>query len=83
MRAREPLPDPDPLVREEVRMALHEEITIESIIGSRFTGRAVETTTVGEHAAVIPEVGGRGFLSGFGQFVLDPEDEVGAGFLVR
>jgi proline racemase len=64
-------------------LALHEEIIIESIIGSRFTGRAVATAQVGAHAAVIPEVGGRGFLSGFGQFVFDPEDEVGAGFLVR
>jgi trans-L-3-hydroxyproline dehydratase len=64
-------------------LGLDEEITIESIIGSRFTGRAVATTTVGDYAAIVPEVGGRGFLSGFGQFVLDPEDEVGAGFLVR
>lgn len=64
-------------------LGLDEEITIESIIGSRFTGRAVELTTVGDYTAVIPEVGGRGFLSGFGQFVFDPEDEVGPGFLVR
>ena len=74
------------------RLAIHyargdvgigEPIVVESIIGSRFSGRAVATAQVGEHAAIIPEVGGRGFLSGFGQFVLDPEDEVGAGFLVR
>lgn len=64
-------------------LPLDREIAIESIIGSRFSGRAVATTRVGPYPAVIPEVGGRGFLTGFGQFVLDPEDEVGAGFLVR
>jgi proline racemase len=60
-----------------------QEIAIESIIGSRFTGRIVGETRIGSHPAVIPEVGGRGFLSGFCQFVLDPEDEAGRGFLVR
>jgi proline racemase len=65
------------------QLALGEEITIESIIGSRFTGRAVAVAHAGEYPAVVPEVGGRGFITGFGQFVHDPEDEVGAGFLVR
>jgi proline racemase len=60
-----------------------EEIAIESIIGSRFTGRILDVTSVGSYPAVVPEVGGRGFISGFGQFVVDPEDEVGRGFLVR
>jgi proline racemase len=60
-----------------------QEIAIESIIGSRFTGRIVGETRVGDYPAIIPEVGGRGFISGFCQFVLDPEDEAGRGFLVR
>lgn len=67
--------------RGEVGMG--EEIAIESIIGSRFTGRIIGEARVGDWPAVIPEVGGRGFLSGFCQFMLDPEDEVGRGFLVR
>ncbi len=65
------------------RLALGEEYVIESIIGTRFTARAVAEARVGDRPAVIPEVGGRGFLTGFGQFVLDPEDETGTGFLVR
>ena len=64
-------------------LALGEENTIESIIGSRFTGRVFGRDARGDYAAVIPEVGGRGFLSGFCQFMLDPEDEAGRGFLVR
>lgn len=70
-------------LRARGELALGEEIAIESIIGSRFTARAVEETRVGDYPAVVPEIGGRGFLTGFGQFVLDPEDEVGRGFLVR
>lgn len=65
------------------QLARDQEIAIESIIGSRFTGRIISETRVGRHPAVIPEVGGRGFLSGFCQFMLDPEDEAGRGFLVR
>jgi proline racemase len=64
-------------------LALGAEWVNESIIGTRFTGRAVETTTVADYPAIVPEVGGRGFVTGFHQFVLDPEDDAGRGFLVR
>jgi len=74
------------------RMALHhargevgldETLTIESIIGSRFTGKVVETLTFGGLAAVIPEVGGQAYLTGRHQFFLDPEDPFRHGFLIR
>lgn len=55
----------------------------ESIVGSTFGGRIVGETEVGPFPAVIPEITGRGFITGFQQFVLDNEDEVGRGFLVR
>jgi proline racemase len=55
----------------------------ESIIGTRFTGRAVAESRVGDRPAIIPEIGGRGFITGYHTFVLDPEDDGGSGFLVR
>lgn len=64
-------------------LAPSQEYVHESITGSRFTARITGETVVGPYPAVIPEVAGRGFLTGFHQFVLDPEDEVGRGFLVR
>jgi len=64
-------------------LALGEEWTNESIIGTRFTGRAIEETHVGDYPAVIPEIGGQGFITGYHTFVLDPDDEAGRGFLVR
>ena len=50
------------------------------MIGTRFTGRLVEETTVGGVAAVIPEITGRAWITGMGQYLLDAEDPFPAGF---
>ena len=55
----------------------------ESIIGSVFTGRVIGQTTVGAHAAVIPEISGDAFLCGIATWSLDPRDPLVHGFLVR
>ena len=55
----------------------------ESIIGTIFRGRVLEETRVGEFAAVVPEVSGRAFVTGFNQWVVDPDDPVGEGFFLR
>lgn len=64
-------------------LGVNEEWVNESIIGTRFTGRAIAETRVGDYPAIVPEIGGRGFITGYHTFVLDPEDETGRGFLVR
>ena len=73
------------------RMAIHhargevglgQPFVIESIVGSRFTGRVVETTTFGGHEAVVPEVEGEARLTGRHEFFVDPEDGLGRGFLL-
>jgi proline racemase len=74
------------------RIALHcargeagmgEPRVIESIIGSRFTVRAVEETRCGPHDAVIPEVEGGAWITGRAEFLIDPDDPLRDGFLVR
>ena len=65
------------------KLARGEEYVHESIIGTQFTARVLEETRVGKLPAIVPEIGGRGFLTGFHQFVLDEEDEAGRGFLLR
>jgi proline racemase len=52
----------------------------ESIIGTRFEGRIVEQTQLGERQAIIAQVSGRAHLTGFHQFVLDPDDPFPSGF---
>jgi proline racemase len=55
----------------------------ESIIDTTMTGRVLSETTVGDYPAVITEISGRGFITGFHTFVVDPEDPTRQGFLVR
>jgi proline racemase len=64
------------------RLALAEPFVHESLIGSRFVGQLVETTTVGDLAAVTPTIRGRAWITGMGQYLLDPTDPFPAGFLV-
>jgi trans-L-3-hydroxyproline dehydratase len=74
------------------RVALHhakgelpvgETITVESILGTTFTGRVVETTTVGTLPAVIPEVSGTAHITGRHEFFIDPDDPLKDGFILR
>jgi proline racemase len=52
----------------------------ESVIGTRFTGRVVAETTVAGRPAVVPEITGRAWITGMGQYLLDAEDPFPAGF---
>ncbi len=74
------------------RMAIHfarkeltvgQSLVVESIIGSRFTGRIVETTKFGALDAVIPEVEGTASITGRHEFCVDPEDTLRNGFFLR
>ena len=60
-----------------------ETLVNESIIGTVFTGKVLEVTKVGDFDAVIPEVSGRAYITGFNQFVLESDDPVKTGFLLR
>ncbi|AHD02198.1 trans-3-hydroxy-L-proline dehydratase [Leisingera methylohalidivorans] len=51
-----------------------------SIIGSRFAGRIVETAKVGERDAIVPEISGRGWVTGIHQHLLDPDDPWPGGY---
>jgi proline racemase len=65
------------------RISIGQPYVHESVIGTTFTGRVLEETSVGPYPAVETEISGRGFLTGFQQFVVDPEDVTAGGFLVR
>jgi len=54
----------------------------ESIIGTRFTGRLLEEASVGGRPAVVPEITGRAWITGMGQYLLDPDDPFPEGFRV-
>jgi proline racemase len=54
-----------------------------SVIGTEFEARVTSETTVGPHSAVITEVAGSACVTGFHEFVLEPWDPLGEGFLMR
>jgi trans-L-3-hydroxyproline dehydratase len=64
-------------------LAAGERIVVESIIGSRFAGRVVETTVFGPHAAIVPEVEGTAHITGRQEFLIDPTDPLADGFILR
>ncbi|MEZ0089854.1 proline racemase family protein [Streptacidiphilus sp. EB129] len=63
-------------------LPLHQDFTNESFIGTTFTGRLVEQTTVAGRPAVVPTVTGRAWVTGTAQYLLDPSDPFPAGFLL-
>ncbi len=54
--------------------------THESIIGTKFRGRIVGQTNVGDLEAIIPEIEGEAFITGEHTFLLDDEDPLKYGF---
>jgi proline racemase len=56
------------------QMGPQDQLTAVSLIGSEFTGRIVGTTQVGDIPAILPEISGRGWITGIHQHMLDPAD---------
>jgi proline racemase len=74
------------------RMAIHkmrneidygETISIESITGSIFKGSIVSEEDYGPFTAVIPQVEGTAYITGMQTFVIDPNDPMENGFILR
>jgi proline racemase len=61
-------------------LPLHTDFVNESFIGTRFIGRLVAETTVAGRPAVIPTITGRAWVTGMGQYLLDPTDPMPDGF---
>jgi len=74
------------------RMAIHkarkeidfgQTMTIESITGSVFKGSVVKEQDYGPFQAVIPQVEGTAYITGMQTFVIDPNDPMKNGFILR
>ena len=55
----------------------------DSIVGSSFTCRVVDSLTADGHPAVIPQITGMAYRCGTSEFTLDPRDPFVAGFVLR
>ena len=65
------------------QISLGQERIFHSIIGSRFTGAVASETSAGPHKAVTARVSGRAYYSGKAEFVIEDDDPLAGGFLVR
>jgi len=64
------------------RLAVGEPFVIESLIGTRFTGRVVRETTFGDYDAVVPQVEGSAYITGQHEFLI-ADDPLKEGFILR
>ena len=55
----------------------------ESILNTRFAGKIVEETSVGDRVAIVPEITGSAHITGFHQFVAENNDPFKTGFLLN
>ncbi len=63
-------------------MAAGDTVVSRGLLGLDFTGRIAGETTVDGRPAILPEITGAAYLTGFSQFLFDPADPVRAGFLL-
>lgn len=62
------------------QMGPEDRLTAVSLIGSTFTGRILGETRVGDVPAILPEISGRGWVTGIHQHMLDPDDPWPGGY---
>lgn len=55
-------------------MKVGDRLTARSLIGSTFSGTILAETPVGSVPAIVPEISGRGWITGIHQHMLDPTD---------
>jgi proline racemase/trans-L-3-hydroxyproline dehydratase len=63
-------------------LGLGETYVHESIMGTFFSGKLLSKTKVGKFDAVVPEITGSAWITGFNKLVIDPHDPLAAGFLL-
>lgn len=64
-------------------LGMHEKFVYESILQTKFTGQVVEETSIGGQKAIIPEVTGSAYLTGFNTLLFDPHDPLSGGFILK
>lgn len=62
------------------QLLINQVFVYESILGTLFKGKVIETTQVGDYPAIIPVITGSAYITGFNHFVINPDDPVKYGF---
>jgi proline racemase len=65
------------------RMSVGSTFVSRGLLGLDFTARIVGETVVEGRRAILPEITGTSYLTGFSQFLFDPGDPLRAGYLLE
>lgn len=71
------------VLADDGRLEVGQTLIHDSILGTRFEARIVETTDVDGRRAYVPQVTGMAYRTGRHEFVLDPDDQLAVGFVLR
>ena len=64
-------------------MEIGKTFTVESILGTTFTGEVTEAVSFGPYDAVIPRVTGTSYITGRNELLINPKDPLRNGFMLR
>jgi proline racemase len=64
-------------------MRVGDEMIHASLIGSTFRGRILGDTQVGGRPAILPSISGRAWITGFHQYLVDPDDPYPQGYVLN
>jgi proline racemase/trans-L-3-hydroxyproline dehydratase len=64
------------------QMKVGDKFIHESIIGTLFRGKIVRETKVGDYQAIVPEIAGSAYITGFQQLVIEDDDPLKESFLL-
>lgn len=62
------------------KLGIGEAFTYESVINTKFVGKVIRETKVGDYPAIVPEITGSAYITGYSQFMIDEKDPVKYGF---
>lgn len=63
-------------------LGVGQEFVHEGPLGTTFESRIVEETSVGPYPAIVSEISGQGWITGFAEYVLDPTDPFSEGYTI-
>ncbi len=64
-------------------LEIGQEFVYESVIQTKFIGKAVEKVKVGDFDAILPEVTGSAYITGISHIMIDSDDPVKYGFVLK
>jgi proline racemase len=65
------------------RLKPEEPYAYQSVFGTQFTGKILKETQVGDRPAIVPEITGNAWITGFHHFVVDATDPYAFGFNIQ